>query len=87
LFHWSASRFAMRFAHNNDWLTVLEITIDLLRPNVRRHSNDRNGRVRVADIHGRRDSIKTGHDNIHEHHVEVIAVRVVLDPLVRIGTI
>lgn len=53
-------------------LTVLKVSIDLVRPNIRGHSDDRSRWTMLANIHGCRHAIETRHNNVHEHHIEMI---------------
>lgn len=66
---------------------MLKVAIHFLRSNVGRHGNDRDCRVGIANVHGGRNTIHARHDDIHKHHVKVVAIRVVLDALVGIGAV
>ena len=53
-------------------LTMFEITVNLIRSDIRRHSDDGDGRAVLSDVHGGRDTIQLRHDDVHEDHVKVI---------------
>lgn len=67
-------------------LTMLEIAIHFIWSDVRSHCNDWYRGAMLANIHGCRDTVETGHDNIHEHHVEVISANAA-DSVVGVGTV
>jgi hypothetical protein len=53
-------------------LTMLKITVDLIGSNIRCHSDNRDSRTVLPDVHGGRDTIQLRHDDVHKDHVEMI---------------
>jgi hypothetical protein len=51
---------------------MLKVTVDLVGSDVRRHSDNRDSRAVLSDVHGGRDTIQLRHDDVHEDHVEMI---------------
>jgi hypothetical protein len=57
-------------------LTELEIGLDILLPNIRRHGNNWYPWGNHTD-HGRgRHAVQVGHDDVHENQIEPLSVSV-----------
>lgn len=65
---------------------MLKVSMHFFGTDIRRHGNDRDCRVILPDIHGRRNTIQTGHDNVHKDKVEMVPGHII-QTLVSLDTV
>lgn len=67
--------------------TMFKVSIDFLRANIRRHGDNWDGWEVLANIQSGRDTIEHGHHDVHEDHIEVVAILQIRHALERNGTV
>lgn len=53
---------------------MLKVAVDFVLADVGRHGNNRSRRRVLAQIHCSRDTVKLGHDDIHEDEIEMVTI-------------
>ena len=66
---------------------LFKVSIHFLGANIRRHGDNGDGWEVLANIQSGRDTVQHGHHNVHEDHIEVVAILQIRHTLERNGTV